>query len=180
MLIKADQSCLIVIDVQERLVPAMQAPARAIRNSQTLMTVATRLDIPMLLTEQYPKGLGRIVPELQDLAKGGKVLEKMHFSCMNDPIFAAEFKALERRQAVIVGMEAHICVMQTGVNLMEQGYEIFVVTDATSSRTLESEKACLDRLSAAGAGIVTTEMVVFEWLGRAGTPEFKDLLKRIK
>jgi nicotinamidase-related amidase len=180
MLIKADQSCLIVIDVQERLVPAMQAPARVIRNSQTLMTSATRLDIPMLLTEQYPKGLGRIVPELQDLAKGGKVLEKMHFSCMNDPIFAAEFKALERRQAVIVGMEAHICVMQTGVNLMEQGYEIFVVTDATSSRTLESEKACLDRLSAAGAGIVTTEMVVFEWLGRAGTPEFKDLLKRIK
>ena len=180
MLIKADQSCLIVIDVQERLVPAMQAPARVIRNSQTLMTAATRLDIPMLLTEQYPKGLGRIVPELQDLAKGGKVLEKMHFSCMNDPIFAAEFKALERRQAVIVGMEAHICVMQTGVNLMEQGYEIFVVTDATSSRTLESEKACLDRLSAAGAGIVTTEMVVFEWLGRAGTPEFKDLLKRIK
>jgi nicotinamidase-related amidase len=180
MLIKADQLCLIVIDVQERLVPAMQAPARVIRNSQTLMTAATRLDIPMLLTEQYPKGLGRIVPELQDLAKGGKVLEKMHFSCMNDPIFAAEFKALERRQAVIVGMEAHICVMQTGVNLMEQGYEIFVVTDATSSRTLESEKACLDRLSAAGAGTVTTEMVVFEWLGRAGTPEFKDLLKRIK
>jgi nicotinamidase-related amidase len=130
MLIKADQSCLIVIDVQERLVPAMQAPARAIRNSQTLMTAATRLDIPMLLTEQYPKGLGRIVPELQDLAKGGKVLEKMHFSCMNDPIFAAEFKALERRQAVIVGMEAHICVMQTGVNLMEQGYEIFAMSGA--------------------------------------------------
>ena len=180
MLIKADQSCLIVIDVQERLVPAMQAPARVIRNSQTLMTAATRLEIPMLLTEQYPKGLGRIVPELQDLAKGGKVLEKMHFSCMNNPTFAAEFKALERRQAVIVGMEAHICVMQTGVNLMEQGYEIFIVTDATSLRTLESEKACLDRLSASGAGIVTTEMVVFEWLGRAGTPEFKDLLKRIK
>jgi len=184
MLIKADQSCLIVIDVQERLVPAMQAPARVIRNSQTLMTAATRLDIPMLLTEQYPKGLGRIVPELQDLAKGGKVLEKMHFSCMNDPIFAAEFKALERRQAVIVGMEAHICVMQTGVNLMEQGYEIFAMSEgpdaATSSRTLESEKACLDRLSAAGAGIVTTEMMVFEWLGSAGTPEFKDLLKRIK
>lgn len=77
-------------------------------------------------------------------------------------------------------MEAHICVMQTGVNLMEEGFDIFVVTDATSSRTLESEKACLDRLSAAGAGIVTTEMVVFEWLGRAGTPEFKELLETIK
>ena len=180
MLIKPDQSCLIVIDVQERLVPAMQAPARVIRNTQVLMTAASRLGVPILLTEQYPKGLGHIVPELQELAKAGKVLEKMHFPCMNDETFSAEFKALDRRQAVIVGMEAHICVMQTGVNLMEEGYEIFVVTDATSSRTLESEKACLDRLGAAGAGIVTTEMVVFEWLGRAGTPEFKELLDKIK
>ena len=119
MLIKADQSCLMVIDVQERLVPAMQAPARVIRNTRTLMTAAYRLGIPMLLTGQYPKGLGHIVPELQNLAKNGKVLEKLHFSCMNEPSFAAEFKALDRRQTVIVGMEAHICVMQTGVNLME-------------------------------------------------------------
>ncbi len=180
MLIKPDQSCLIVIDVQERLVPAMQAPARVIRNARTLMTAATKLDIPMLLTEQYPKGLGHIVPELQTLASHGTVIEKMHFSCMNEPVFAEAFKDLGRRQAVIVGMEAHICVLQTGVDLMEQGYEIFVVTDATASRTLESEKACLDRLSAAGAGIVTTEMVVFEWLGCAGTPEFKELLQKIK
>ncbi len=84
MLIKPDQSCLIVIDVQERLVPAMQAPARVIRNTQVLMTAASRLGVPILLTEQYPKGLGHIVPELQELAKAGKVLEKMHFSCMND------------------------------------------------------------------------------------------------
>lgn len=180
MLIKPERSCLIVIDVQERLVPAMQAPARVIRNTHTLMTAASKLGVPMLLTEQYPKGLGHVVPELQDLAKSGKVFEKIHFSCMNEPAFAAEFKSLDRRQAIIVGMEAHICVMQTGVDLMEQGYEIFVVTDATASRTLESEKACLDRLSAAGAGIVTTEMVVFEWLGRAGTPEFKELLQKIK
>ena len=180
MLIKADQSCLIVIDVQERLVPAMQAPARVIRNTRTLMEAASRLGIPILLTEQYPKGLGRIVPELRELAKSGTTIEKIHFSCMNEPAFADEFRKLGRRQAVITGMEAHICVMQTGVNLMEEGYEIFVVTDATSSRTLESEKACLDRLGAAGAGIVTTEMVVFEWLGRAGTSEFKELLGRIK
>ena len=81
--------------------PAMQAPARVIRNTRTLMTAASRLGIPMLLTEQYPKGLGHIVPELQNLAKNGKVLEKMHFSCMNEPSFAAEFKALDRRQTVI-------------------------------------------------------------------------------
>jgi nicotinamidase-related amidase len=182
MLIRADESCLIVIDMQERLVPAMQAPARTIRNARVLITAAAELGVPVLLTEQYPKGLGSTVPELAKTAAGAQaqILPKMHFSCMEDEGFAAAFRATGRRQAVIAGMEAHICVMQTAVSLMEQGYEVFVVTDATSSRTPESEKACLDRLQACGAGIVTTEMVVFEWLGRAGTPAFKALLPLIK
>lgn len=180
MLIKPDQSCLIVIDMQERLVPAMQAPARTIRNAGILMMAADRLDIPVLMTEQYPKGLGSTVKELTALPSKAVVVEKIHFSCMQDVGFAKAFRALDRKQAVIAGMESHICVLQTGVQLMDEGFEIFVVTDATSSRTLESEKACLDRLSACGAGIVTTEMVVFEWLGQAGTPAFKELLPLIK
>jgi nicotinamidase-related amidase len=180
MLIRAKESCLIVIDMQERLVPAMQAPARTIRNAKILIIAAKRLGIPVLLTEQYPKGLGHTVPDLARVADGLTVLEKLHFSCMEDDGFAAAFRALGRRQAVIAGMEAHICVMQTAATLMEEGYEVFVVTDVTSSRTLESEKACLDRLSSGGAGIVTTEMVVFEWLGEAGTPAFKELLPLIK
>jgi nicotinamidase-related amidase len=182
MLIHADHSCLIVIDMQERLVPAMQAPARTIRNARILITAASELAVPVLLTEQYPKGLGATVPELARAATaaGAKILPKMHFSCMEDRDFAAAFKATGRSQAVIAGMEAHICVMQTAVSLMDQGFEVFVVTDATSSRTLESEKACLDRLQGCGAGIVTTEMVVFEWLGQAGTPAFKALLPLIK
>ena len=182
MLIHTKDSCLIVIDMQERLVPAMQAPARTIRNARVLITAAQELAVPVLLTEQYPKGLGHTVPELAKAAAAAKatILPKMHFSCMEDPGFAAAFKATGRRQAVIAGMEAHICVMQTAVSMMDQGYEVFVVTDATSSRTLESEKACLDRLQASGAGIVTTEMVVFEWLGRAGTAAFKALLPLIK
>jgi nicotinamidase-related amidase len=182
MLIHAETSCLIVIDMQERLVPAMQAPARTIRNARVLITAARELAVPVLLTEQYPQGLGPTVPELARAAAeaNAAILPKMHFSCMEDPGFAAAFEATGRGQAVIAGMEAHICVMQTAVSLMDQGYEVFVVTDATSSRTLESEKACLDRLQASGAGIVTTEMVVFEWLGRAGTPAFKALLPLIK
>jgi nicotinamidase-related amidase len=182
MLIHAHESCLIVIDMQERLVPAMQAPARTIRNARVLIKAAQELAVPVLLTEQYPKGLGSTVPELAKAAAAAKaaILPKMHFSCMEDPDFAAVFKATGRRQAVIAGMEAHICVMQTAVSLMDQDYEVFVVTDATSSRTLESEKACLDRLQASGAGIVTTEMVVFEWLGQAGTQAFKALLPLIK
>lgn len=160
--------------------PAMQAPARTIKNAKLLISVARELDIPVLLTEQYPKGLGRTVKEIANVANGLPVLEKMHFSCMEDTSFADAFHTLGRKQAVIAGMEAHICVMQTAVNLMDEGYEVFVVTDATSSRTLESEQACLDRLGACGAGIVTTEMVVFEWLGKAGTDAFKKLLPLVK
>jgi len=182
MLIRADASCLIVIDMQERLVPAMQAPARTIRNARVLITAAHELGVPVLLTEQYPQGLGPTVPELAKAAAAAQaqILPKTHFSCMAEPGFADAFAATGRHQAVIAGMEAHICVMQTAVELMEQGFEVFVVTDATSSRTPESEKACLDRLQACGAGIVTTEMVVFEWLGQAGTEAFKALLPLIK
>lgn len=180
MLIEPESSCLIVIDMQERLVPAMQAPARTIKNAVTLMRAAHVLSVPTVLTEQYPKGLGHTVPELIAVSEGAPIIEKLHFSCMKDTGFAKHFVSLKRKQAVVAGMEAHICVLQTGMNLMEQGYEIFIVTDATSSRTPESEKACLDRLSAAGAEIVTTEMVVFEWLGQAATPEFKKLLPLMK
>ncbi len=182
MLIEAERSCLIVIDMQERLVPAMQAPARTIRNARVLLTAAAELAIPAIVTEQYPKGLGATVPEIAEAgrAAGARVVAKMHFSSWHDPGFAEALAATGRRQAVIAGMEAHICVLQTAVSLMEAGYGVFVVTDATSSRTPESERACLDRLQSAGAGIVTTEMVVFEWLARAGTPAFKALLPLVK
>ena len=179
MLIRAEESVLVIIDMQERLVPAMQAPARTIRNSRTLLTSASEVGVPVILTEQYPAGLGRTVPELTG-EKGTIVLEKMHFSCMEDPTFAATLKALGRKQIILAGMEAHICVVQTAASLIEQNFQVFVVSDATASRTLESERACVARLSAGGVGIVTTEMVVFEWLGKAGTPTFKKLLPLIK
>lgn len=180
MLIKSKDSCLIVIDMQERLVPAMQAPARTIKNTRLLIKTATRLDVPVMLTEQYPKGLGRTVPEIASAAVSLPIYEKMSFSCIEEPAFASAFAAQKRNQAIITGMESHICVMQTAAQLMDQGTQVFVVTDATSSRTLESEQACLDRLQAIGAGIVTTEMVVFEWLAKAGTAAFKELLPLIK
>ena len=177
-----ERSILLVIDLQESYRGKIHEEERLVRGVGRLLAAASVLDVPVLLTEQYPKGLGATVPELAKVASAhhAAILPKMHFSCMEDQGFAAAFKATGRKQAVIAGMEAHICVMQTAVSLMDQGYEVFVVTDATSSRTLASEKACLDRLQACGAGIVTTEMVVFEWLGRAGTPAFKALLPLIK
>lgn len=179
MLIRARDSVLVVIDMQERLVPAMQAPARTIRNTRTLIAAATEMDVPIILTEQYPEGLGETVPDLACTPEV-TVLRKMHFSCMEDNGFAEHFRGLGRKQAILAGMEAHICVMQTAASLIEAGYEVFVVSDATASRTLESEQACIARLSASGAGIVTTEMVVFEWLGQAGTPAFRKILPLIK
>ena len=179
MLIRADESVLVVIDMQARLVPAMQAPARTLRNSRTLLVAAEQLKIPVIVTEQYPEGLGKTVPELGVIDRA-TVLRKMHFSCMEDSDFAAHFRRLGRKQAVLAGMEAHICVLQTAASMIEEGIETFVVSDATASRSLESERACIARLSACGAGIVTTEMVIFEWLGRAGTPAFKQMLPYIK
>lgn len=179
MLIRASESVLCVVDMQERLVPAMQAPARTLRNTQTLIRVAEKIGVPILLTEQYPEGLGRTVREIRDITDA-PAIEKLHFSCMEDPAFNAAFHKLGRRQVILTGMEAHICVMQTAASLMEAEQEVFVVSDATASRTLESEQACLARLGGSGAGIVTTEMVVFEWLGRAGTSTFKEALRLIK
>jgi len=179
MLIRAEESTLVVIDMQERLVPAMEAPERTIRNTRKLLASAHEVGVPVIMTEQYPAGLGRTVPELTE-TPGATILEKMHFSCMEDETFAETINALGRKQVILAGMEAHICVVQTCASMIEQGYEVFVVSDATASRTLESEQACIARLSVGGAGIVTTEMVVFEWLGKAGTPAFKKLLPLIK
>ena len=180
MLIRAADSVLIAIDIQERLLPAMQAPARTVRNTRLLLQAAAECGVPALLTEQYPKGLGHTVPEIRSVAGAAQVIPKTHFSCMEEPAFHDAFKALGRRQAVLVGMEAHICVVQTAASLLEEEYDVFVVSDATASRTLESEQACLTRMTASGAFVVTTEMVVFEWLGKAGTPAFKRLLPSIR
>lgn len=180
MLIKAGRSVLVVIDMQQRLVPAMLAPARTLKNAALLIEAAREMDVPVMLTEQYPKGLGHTVSEVADVAAGCPVFEKVHFSCMEDQAFAEALNDLGRQQVVLAGMEAHICVVQTAASLLEAGYEVFVASDATAARSAASEDACLKRLSAAGVGIVTTEMVVFEWLGKAGTPSFKKMLPKVK
>jgi nicotinamidase-related amidase len=180
LLIRAKDSVLVVIDMQERLVPAMQAPARTLKNAKLLLIAAQECGVPVILTEQYPQGLGRTMPDVLKVVGDAKIIPKMHFSCMEDEGFSNAFKSLGRKQAVLAGMEAHICVVQSAASLIEEGYEVFVVSDATASRSAESENACLQRLSASGVGVVTTEMAVFEWLGKAGTPAFKKLLPFIK
>lgn len=180
MLMSAAHSCLLIVDMQARLIPSMATRQTAVDNARILIEAAARLNVPLLVSEQYPRGLGPTIPEIAELVPPDRTLVKMHFSCIGDPDFAERLQALGRRQAIVAGVEAHVCVLQTVEDLLDLGKETFVVADATSSRTEENHATAMERLRCAGARIVTTEMVVFEWLARAGTPEFRELSALIK
>ena len=180
MLIERDKSCLLVVDVQEKLASAMTDPASVIRNAGILMRAAARLGVPLVVSEQYPQGLGPTVPELRALAPESARLAKVSFSCAGDPALQQRVKAVQRSLIVIAGLEAHVCVLQSALGFRQAGYETVVVADAISSRAPASREAALQRLRENGVEVATTEMVVFEWLGQAGTPEFKELSRLIK
>ena len=175
MLIEARRSALLIVDMQERLMPAMDGSEPATANAARLMEAAGRLGVPLLVSEQYPKGLGPTVPALAALAPTGTVAEKLTFSCLADAGWRGRFEKLDRRQAILAGVEAHVCVLQTALGLKAAGYEPAVVADAVASRRRDSRAAAFERLRMNGVEVVTTEMVLFEWLGQAGTPEFKAL-----
>lgn len=179
MLISANKSCLLVVDVQEKLAPAMAEGDKIIENIMILMKAASKLATPILVSEQYPKGLGPSVKQIASLS-GGDVIEKISFSCMAEDDFGGRFHKLGRRQAVVAGIEAHVCVLQTAMQLLDRGCKVFVVADATTSRTRDNHQLALQRLQVAGAEIVSTEMVLFEWLERADSRNFKELRKLIK
>lgn len=180
MLLDADKSVLCVIDVQERLAPATAEPDQVVEKTALLMTAAARLDVPILISEQYPKGLGRTVEALSELAPADAIHPKIHFSCTEDPDYRARLDGLGRAQAVLTGMEAHVCVLQTALGAQSAGYEVAVVADAITSRDPANKAAALARLAANGIEIVSTEMVVFEWLKAAGSDAFRELSKLIK
>ncbi|MBI2312366.1 MAG: hydrolase [Betaproteobacteria bacterium] len=174
------RSFLLVVDVHVKLAPAMFSREQALANISVLIRAARRLEVPLLISEHYRRGLGPTVPEIAALAPKDAIMEKIHFSCADEPACAARMAALERPQAVICGMEAHVCVMQTALGLKDAGYQPFVVNDATSSRRPESHATAMERVRQAGIPVVTTEMTVFEWLNRGDSPEFRELLPLVK
>ncbi len=180
MLLRAEKSVFLLVDVQERLLPAMAEGGHVVERAAILLQAAAALGVPVLASEQYPQGLGPTVPALKVLLPADAVMAKLHFSCAADPAMARRLKDLARPQVVLAGIEAHVCVLQTALGLLAQGYAPFIVADATASRAASNKDAGLTRMREAGAGIVTTEMVVFEWLGQAGTPAFKTLSKLIR
>ena len=176
----AEDSCLVVIDIQAKLNPVMFDPARAPSGAAKLLKGAEILGVPALLSEQYPKGVGATVDDLQDLMPSGCPIEKNTFSCLGDDDFTRRFGELERPQVVIAGIETHVCVMQTALHMLSAGVEVFLAADACASRNPENHAAALERVRDAGGWVVSVEMVLFEWLKRSGSAEFKQISQLIK
>ncbi|HZD27056.1 MAG TPA: hydrolase [Alphaproteobacteria bacterium] len=180
MLLDATRAQLLIVDVQERLLPAMHDPETVTAGCARLLRAAAVLEVPVLVSEQYPKGLGPTVPEVAELIPSGAVMDKVHFSCTGDAAIMDRLKRNDRSQVVIAGIEAHVCVLQTALTLQQRGFEPFVVMDAVSSRRPESVALAQTRLAEGGVDLVNGEMVLFEWLGQAGTPAFKSLSPLLK
>jgi len=180
--LEADQSALVVVDIQQKLLPPIFNKDQLVRNSQLLVRLANILSIPILLTTQYSKGLGATVPEISGLLDGTHAIDKMEFSCFGSTMFREALKRLpgNRNTVLLCGMEAHICVMQTALGALNDGYLVHVASDAVGSRAEWNWKIGLDRMRDAGAVISSAEMMMYELLRCSGTPAFKELLPYLK
>lgn len=172
---------LLMIDIQEKLCPAMYNRERICRNTGILLEAANLLKLPVKVTEQYPRGLGGTVGELEKiLPSHTHKFEKVHFSCYSEPGFHHFIQQAGRSQVVVAGIESHICVLATVLEMLRDNYDVAVVADATGSRKRKHHVMALDAMGQAGAFIVPMETAVFQLLGQSGTPEFKSLLRHFK
>ena len=178
--LRAEDCVLIVVDVQERLAPAVSGHETVVANTRILQQAAGRLDVPVLVSEQYPRGLGPTIGSVASLVTPDQVIEKIEFSAAANATFAARLADLGPRTAVVCGMEAHVCVLQTAMDLAATGASVSLVRDACGSRDPANADTAFARAARDGIAIVTTEMVVFEWLYQAGSPEFRELSRLIK
>jgi nicotinamidase-related amidase len=181
MLLDAKHASLLLVDIQERLLPAMATPEQVVAKSTILLQAAHALGLPVTVSEQYPKGLGATLPALA--TPQATVMEKMSFSCWRDAAMKEHLINLHegnRPLVIVAGIEAHVCVLQTCLDLAQAGFGVFVVADAISSRHVTSVSLAVERMRSSGVEVVNTEMVVFELLEQAGTDSFKTLSKLIK
>ena len=168
---------LLVIDIQERLIPVVHQHEEVIHNANILLKGMEILGVPVIVTEQYPKGLGNTCKEII-LGDDAKVLEKITFSCMANDYIKECVQA--KKQIIICGVEAHICVLKTALDLLDEGYQVHLITDAVSSRKKENKQVAIERMKQSGVFISSTEMILFQLLDKAGTEEFKLISKLIK
>lgn len=176
MLLSKQRSCVFLIDVQEKLTPHVLNAKEVVDRCHWLLRLAKKLDVPLLASEQYPSGLGTTVAPLKEFLPE-RCLEKVYFSSYQDPNFDTYWQGIDKDQVILAGIETHVCVMQTALDMQAAGLHVFVVVDAVSSRKEIDHRYGLKRMKSQGITLVTSEMVFFEWLRKAGTAEFKELSK---
>lgn len=175
------QALLLVIDLQEKLLPHIHQRDHLLARARLMLQAAAHLRLPLLLSEQYKKGLGETVPEiLECLPAATPALEKRAFGCFGDPALAAAIQATGRRQLILVGIETHVCVLQTALAALSEGYDVFLPHDALGSRRPHDHAAGLSRMQQAGAIPASVEMLIMEALGMAGGDAFKAILPLLK
>ena len=180
--LEADRCALLVVDIQEKLLPPIFQKEQLVRNSQLLIRLAGILKMPTIVSTQYAKGLGNTVPEIASLLPGTQPIDKHMFSCFGSDVFCSTLKRLRdnRNTVLLCGMESHICVTQTALGALREGYLVHVASDAVSSRTEWNWKVGLERMRAAGAVISSTEMMIYELLRSSADPAFKELLPHLR
>ena len=181
--IKKENCALSVVDIQERFMPAIpeEPRGRMIKNTQILIETAKTLGIPILITEQYPKGLGTTIEVIADtIGDGVKPIEKLHFSCARSEYYKAQLKETGRKEVILCGIETHVCVLQTAIDLINDGYRVYIPADAVYSRRELDWEIGLKTAEKAGVLIGTTETFVFQLLEKAGTDEFKRVSKLLR
>jgi len=180
--LESDQCALVVVDIQEKLLPPIFEKEQLVKNSKLLIRAASVLKIPAIVSRQYAKGLGQTVPEIASLLPETKVIDKDRFSCFGSDVFCMLLKRLpgNRNTLLLCGMESHICVMQTALAALREGYLVHVASDAVSSRTEWNWKVGLERMRDAGAVISSTEMMIYELMRSSSSPAFRELLPYLK
>jgi nicotinamidase-related amidase len=182
-MLRPEECALAVIDIQEKLLPPIYEKERMVRNSALLVRLANILSLPVIVSTQYQKGLGQTIPEIAGLLSSvkAKPVDKLEFGCFGNGEYCSQVGKLANRTTLLLcGMESHICVTQTALGALNQGLYVHVAADAVSSRTELNWKMGLNRMQAAGAVLSSTEMIIYELLGKSGTPAFKEMLKHLK
>ena len=177
MLINPKNSALLVIDIQEKLLPALHNGEQLMVNSQWLIEIAGKLGIPTLVTEQYPQGLGHTSERLKTCLASATFLEKEHFSAAEEAHILQTVNEQGKEQLILIGAESHVCLLQSAIGFSEQGYDVYVVTDAVASRKESDYQTALVRMQQNGIQLVSKEMVAFEWLHKCNTDTFRDISK---
>lgn len=179
-LLHSDTTALVVVDAQAKLLDVMRRGQTIVENIVRLLHLAGRFHLPVIATEQYPKMMGAIAPEIAEHLAGRDPIKKMDFDCCAVGEFNDRLKATGAQSIILAGVETHICILQTCLSLLEAGYRVHVPQDAVDSRTEENWRVSIELMREAGAVISSTETAIFQLLGKAGTPQFKELLRIIK